>query len=328
MRSVLLLGAGFSRNWGGWLASEVFEYLVSCKPVWEDIGLRRILLDHKTSFEDALARVQASYRCSRDAENSRRLELLQSALVKMFTAMDAGFCRREFEFQNEISYLLRTFMIRFDAIFSLNQDSLLERHYLNDNVALGSAGRWTGWQLPGLEHVPDGTGAPFDGQLMQWRPQSAEGFKVRKHDQPCFKLHGSMNWSADDGSPILVMGGNKEGSLAGHPVLQWYFEKFKEYLSGPTRVMTIGYSYRDRHINDVLMAAARRRQLKLFVIDPLGVQAIGQGNGSRGGAVYQRSDVEELLEEEALVGVSSRGLRETFGDDRGEHIKLMQFFES
>jgi len=25
---LLLLGAGFSRNWGGWLASEAFEYLL------------------------------------------------------------------------------------------------------------------------------------------------------------------------------------------------------------------------------------------------------------------------------------------------------------
>jgi hypothetical protein len=28
MNPVVLLGAGFSRNWGGWLASEAFEYLL------------------------------------------------------------------------------------------------------------------------------------------------------------------------------------------------------------------------------------------------------------------------------------------------------------
>lgn len=28
MNFLLLLGAGFSRNWGGWLADEAFEYLI------------------------------------------------------------------------------------------------------------------------------------------------------------------------------------------------------------------------------------------------------------------------------------------------------------
>jgi hypothetical protein len=28
MSLILLTGAGFSRNWGGWLAAEVFEYLI------------------------------------------------------------------------------------------------------------------------------------------------------------------------------------------------------------------------------------------------------------------------------------------------------------
>ena len=33
MPKLLLLGAGFSRNWGGWLATEVFEYLLGTKAV-------------------------------------------------------------------------------------------------------------------------------------------------------------------------------------------------------------------------------------------------------------------------------------------------------
>jgi hypothetical protein len=28
MQHILLTGAGFSRNWGGWLADEAFEYLL------------------------------------------------------------------------------------------------------------------------------------------------------------------------------------------------------------------------------------------------------------------------------------------------------------
>lgn len=258
MRFVLLLGAGFSHNWGGWLASEVFEYLMGCKAIPEDAGLKRILLDHKSAFEDALARVQAEYLRGRSGEAARRLEVLQSALGEMFADMDAGFQRRQFEFQNDIAYQLRTFMIRFDAIFTLNQDSLLERHYLDDNVALGSARKWNGWQLPGMQRVHDPGRTPFDGSLDQWKPKTPKGFVVEKKQQPCFKLHGSMNWISADGDQVLVMGANKVGTLKGHPLLKWYFEQFKAYLQQPVRLMVIGYSFRDPHINDVIMEAVRR----------------------------------------------------------------------
>jgi len=37
---LFLTGAGFSRNWGGWLANEAFEYLLACPEV--DVYLRKI----------------------------------------------------------------------------------------------------------------------------------------------------------------------------------------------------------------------------------------------------------------------------------------------
>jgi hypothetical protein len=30
VHAYMLTGAGFSRNWGGWLADEAFEYLLGC----------------------------------------------------------------------------------------------------------------------------------------------------------------------------------------------------------------------------------------------------------------------------------------------------------
>jgi hypothetical protein len=55
MRYLLLTGAGFSRNWGGWLADEAFEYLLGCAEItpfirsqlWKTKGL-------KLGFEDTL----------------------------------------------------------------------------------------------------------------------------------------------------------------------------------------------------------------------------------------------------------------------------------
>ena len=33
MHTIALLGAGFSRDWGGWLANEAFGYLLGCAEI-------------------------------------------------------------------------------------------------------------------------------------------------------------------------------------------------------------------------------------------------------------------------------------------------------
>lgn len=43
MTSYLLLGAGISRNWGGWPASEAFEYLLGRQEIAGNEPLRRLL---------------------------------------------------------------------------------------------------------------------------------------------------------------------------------------------------------------------------------------------------------------------------------------------
>jgi hypothetical protein len=69
---VLLLGAGFSRNWGGWLAAEAFEYLLGCAQI--DIGLKNLLWKHRRrgGFEDALAELQEEYLRRCDAISNER----------------------------------------------------------------------------------------------------------------------------------------------------------------------------------------------------------------------------------------------------------------
>ena len=62
MKHILLTGAGFSRNWGGWLANEAFEYLLGSIHV--DNLLRQKLWQTKErggGFEDSLSEMQSAY---------------------------------------------------------------------------------------------------------------------------------------------------------------------------------------------------------------------------------------------------------------------------
>src|SRR5271155_1866007 len=63
-------------------------------------------------------------------EAKERLDRLQTAIVAMFEKLNAALERRiNFEFSQERRFLVAEFLARFDAIFGLNQDLLLELHY-------------------------------------------------------------------------------------------------------------------------------------------------------------------------------------------------------
>jgi hypothetical protein len=188
MSNILLLGAGFSNTWGGWLSSEVQPYLLGCAAVMADPTLKTIVQRHN-NFEEALARLQGQYRHTQSAEDRARLDAFQGALAEMFADMDKAYRDTPFEFQNDKEFLVRTFLMRFNAIFTLNQDTLLERHYFNQNVQLGSEGKWYGWQLPGVRPIHDPTRGPFDPRPTMYTPLEPSEFAVRKGDQPCYKLH-------------------------------------------------------------------------------------------------------------------------------------------
>jgi hypothetical protein len=156
MANLLLLGAGFSRNWGGWLATEAFEYLLGCPEVASNPSLASLLWRHQPQggFEAALAELQLNY--SRDPRSGEAALMgLQAAVSRMFDDMNGALMETTgWEFQNHIERTVGTFLTRFDAIFTLNQDVLLEHYYMNDNIALTGKKKWAGAQLPGMRRVP------------------------------------------------------------------------------------------------------------------------------------------------------------------------------
>jgi hypothetical protein len=129
---LLLTGAGFSYNWGGYLASEAFEFLQSVTDGDDD--LRSLLWrDHKAhlGFEDILAKLQREYETEWTAQREQDLRNLTSAVQRMFGSMALAFSETPFEPQLAVPNLgIVNFLAKFDAIFTLNQDTLLEQRYI------------------------------------------------------------------------------------------------------------------------------------------------------------------------------------------------------
>lgn len=327
MKPYLLIGAGFSRNWGGWLASEAFEYLLGHPAVMRSAALRDLLWKNqpKGGFEVALDELRQI--TQRDRSQQPLLAALESAIIRMFDAMNAGYNSQGFEFTDSMvdRRPIQSFLCRFNAIFTLNQDLLLERHYLANKASNIDVESWKKWQLPGMELMSVARGeSTYPSATGLWQPS---GSRVIGSEQPIFKLHGSSNWRTADAKEMLILGGGKEEAICRYPVLSWYFEEFSSRLYEPdTRLMVIGYSFRDDHINRVLQGAIAKG-LRIFVIDSNGSDVARVLNATaQAGRIYAKTSLEEDVQA-ALIGASRRLLREIFGTDEIERTKVMRFFD-
>ncbi len=327
MNHILLLGAGFSRNWDGWLASEVYDHLFTSSHILGDAHLQRVLRRTKDTggFETALAEVQNDYILNHTPANLDHLHRLQAAIGDMYADMEAGFANKiSMEFSNDGNSQIWKFLARFDAIFTLNQDLLLERHYLDGNLALASPRKWDGWRLPGMKVLFDGgRDGPFDCGKIKWTPEEPSAFRTYPNIQPYFKLHGSWNWWANHGEQMLVLGDNKISTIKRHPILNWYQEQFFAYLLRPdAKLMVIGYGFNDQHINQTIYAAWEKHQrLSMFIVHPWGREVLDKNR-----PMHIR--IPNPLEELTNAGASTRPLSHTFGGDEGERRKIMRFFDS
>ena len=66
----------------------------------------------------------------------------------------------------------------------------------------------------------------------------------------------------------MVIGNRKAQQIAEQSLLSWYFDVFRAIVSeGDVRLMVIGYSFADEHINEAIAAAVRNHGLRVFIWD-------------------------------------------------------------
>lgn len=315
MPNYLFTGAGFSRNWGGWLADEAFEYLLGCPEITK--GIRDWLWASKRQglgFEHALERLRFSASIGPQFDGKEDVPIFQDMLESMFAAMNAGFKDLEFGFfppGNSIGHkpnFISPFLSKFDAIFTLNQDSLLEMKYAREDLHRHSEGRWREMYCPGVQESAPGLYSP---NLLQMTP--------RPGCQPYYKLHGSCDWRENDNT-LLIMGENKIPGILGSDLIKSLHSRFYDMLCGPdVCVLIVGYGFRDPHINSTIEDACRSGT-KLFIVDPRGVDVLGEPP-----AENRAPPDFKYCWSIGIAGASRRPLSEIFSRDLVERAKLMRF---
>ena len=296
-----------------------------------DEQCRQLLWEHKDSggFEKALSVLQ---KAQTDPAPGSPLARMEAAIRSMFDDMNRGFLSDDFQFEltNEVgSNSILQFLARFDAIFTLNQDLLLEIGYCRPvgHIPQAYNQRWSGLDFPGTETRVQPT--PL-GPTSRWAGSRCPSRDVQSvspanaHTQPIYKLHGSSNWVDERGQPLLVMGGDKSGSIQGSRILSLYMQEFERRLREPdTHIMIIGYGFGDNHINLALNQAAESGGLKAFIIDPAGADA---PDLMRDRLARLKSRGPQQPIQRALIGASRRPLNQIFTGDTIERDKVLRFF--
>jgi hypothetical protein len=315
MPHILLTGAGFTRNWGGWLAKELEGDLLGRLANHPKL---RTLVQNSPNYEDALemARSRESGGAVLSADEVNALE---QAIKESFGAMNLALAqRRSLDLSPEYARTAAGFLTSFDAIFTLNQDLLLEFHY----YAAGFSHRnFIGSYYPGLE--PAVVPATTPGELFRHLNRRVATIGPADPErQPIYKLHGSVDWQDGSGG-LFVVGGGKESYIRGKSILSQYFDLFRESLSRPnTRLMIIGYGWGDDHVNRLIFDASKaNHSLGIFHVHPEGRDAILRG-GSQPVVPYSVPTLSSLK----CIGESRRLLTTTFGGDTLEYDKLIRFF--
>jgi SIR2-like protein len=149
-------------------------------------------------------------------------------------------------------------------VFTLNQDLFIERWFRGDHVSVN---------LPGIS-LPDSFTLvlPLGGNECLDLPDERE-LEKRKSSLggwlSYIKLHGSYGWRGVEGS-ALVIGNTKATVIQREPLLRWYISIFKKELEeGPKTLVVVGYSFRDDHINQIIVNAIKKYGLRLIVVSPL-----------------------------------------------------------
>lgn len=272
----LLTGAGFTHNFGGYLASQFWEHIFNLPITYQNPGLQLILKHRKYKYD-----FEEIYAVLRE-KNDERFSLYMSALDEVYGEIDTLVQAALDQSQTDISLNeLRKWLGRFSGgdknagyIFTLNQDLFFERHGGRGSEFIPAfPGAPSGSDYSAVQRLSTIRKIPLDKNITY-----AETVRHLGHIN-AIKLHGSCNWTSSvDGSGAMALGVNKHASIQQEPLLQHYLKLFEDVLlSGEVRQLWIvGYGYGDPHINRVIAEAFEKQDVKIMSIHPFRPDAFFQ----------------------------------------------------
>lgn len=270
--NILLTGAGFTKNFGGLLATEMWSRIFNHEEVQSRPQLKKLLLND-FDYESIYYKVIDG---NFEPDNK---QAITTAIFKAYRTLDdivrnwifssTSPCPVNIYKVNEMIERFAGDQQKLGFFFTLNQDLFIERHFKPTMKNLVQ---------PCVKKIPDNRkttgGLPIDNTdyvVLPTKEEVESNLSVQffKNTLHFIKLHGSYGWMSSDGTNKLVLGKNKEDQIAKEPLLFSYFDLFRRVLLTPRRkLFIIGYGFRDEHINEVIGDAVVQSDLKFYVLSP------------------------------------------------------------
>jgi hypothetical protein len=266
-RIILLTGAGFTKNFGGLLADEIWAMMFNHKEVQDSVIIRGNMLS-EFNYETVYQYVVDDNKLDENDKVATRKALLSAYEYQENIWLDQDFSLNIMD-EKILNHLCGFISKYVDLYFTLNHDLFVERKLLGKfrerNLYLlgnpSDMGRSNGI-------LPDEAAMLLTNPIIDKQLSTESGISY-------IKLHGSMNWLGSIRKETLVIiGGNKKEKMKSEPLLRRYYELFKQTLLTPDqRLLIIGYGFMDNHINDAILEGLMKKLLKLHIIDVLSPEA-------------------------------------------------------
>ncbi len=260
MRKIILLtGAGFSRDFGGFLSEQMWAHIFNDRwlrdnyPRIIDVANKRNDVDYETVY----------YEIHEGPFIPAERKAIDEVFLKAYKALDNSI--RYAKYRNNTPRNVRDLLQELinrngEFFFTLNQDLLIERYFMGlIHIPFFQAGN----RISGLRDWEFSSEYEFE---VPKKPENEEPLNVASRRLHYIKLHGSFNWMSSDGKRIMVIGHKKESQIANESLLKLYFEQFEEELSREAvQLLVVGYGFRDEHINKLISQS----NLELHIMDSL-----------------------------------------------------------
>lgn len=283
--NILLLGAGFTKNFGGLLANEMWAEIFNHEKIQAQPRIKKLMLedfDYESVYYSVL---EGLY--SKDEKNAMK-EATKSAHKYIDDILIEHVKYHPFSntLRNVTNIISRftpqvqkiegpdgktTFIYPNDTyksfIFTLNQDLFFERLYDPGHVnflipGINNNSEWFTTYFNKPLEESDYCKLPYEDEL-NYKDILLEG------NYFLIKLHGSCNWTSFDGSDTMVIGRGKTKQIQKEPLLKYYFNLFDKVLSqDQRRLLVIGYGFGDEHINRIISKAVEEHGLKIYILSP------------------------------------------------------------
>jgi len=293
-KSILLTGAGFSKNFDGFLGSELWEKILNTSSVHLNEKLRKKLLSN-FNFEDMYSDVLDS-----DTFTTEEKEIMKNAVEKAYEDQETNLVdwienkeniAQDFDVEG-IDGFLKGFIEKSSGkglLFTLNQDLFMEQQFR--------------YRSPGAEFDKDfyRTRTILNSDQYIKLPPEKKISEIRsKFDGSAglhyIKLHGSFGWTSDKWGTGMVLGINKWEKIQREPLLKWYFELFENSIKeGNRKLLVIGYGFGDMHINKILCDGVRNSGLKLYIITQRSPKEFIEELTTTGGTIKMENEVGAMI---------------------------------